>query len=74
MAISRAEEADFEREANGEFCPNRRILAFDVAPNCTLGDSRVFIDMASGQPGVPDGMKVDTVGQVFATGSQAVSG
>ena len=72
VAISRAEEADFEREANGEFCPTRRILAFDVAPNGTLGDSRVFVDMASDQPGVPDGMKVDTVGRVFATGSGGI--
>ena len=31
VAISRAEEADLEREERGEFCPNRRIEAFDVA-------------------------------------------
>lgn len=72
VAISRAEEADFEREAKGEFCPNRRLLAFDVAPDGSLGDSRVFIDMASAEPGVPDGMKVDTAGRVFASGSGGI--
>ena len=72
VAISRAEEADFEREAKGEFCPNRRLLAFDVAPDGTLSDHRVFIDMSSAEGGVPDGMKVDTKGRIFATGSGGV--
>jgi gluconolactonase len=72
VAISRAEEADFEREARGEFCPNRRLLAFDVMPDGSLGDSRLFIDMASAEPGVPDGMKIDTAGRVFATGSGGI--
>ena len=72
VAISRAEAADFDREAKGEFCPNRRLLAFDVAPNGTLGDHRVFIDMASAEPGVPDGMKVDSQGRIFTTGSGGI--
>ena len=70
--VVKAEEADFEREAKGEFCPNRRLLAFDVAPDGTLGDHRVFIDMSSAEEGVPDGMKVDTQGRVFATGSGGI--
>ena len=69
VAISRAEEADLEREERGEFCPNRRIEAFDVAADGTLSNQRVFCDMASADPGVPDGMKVDTEGRVFCVGS-----
>ena len=51
VAISRAEEADLEREERGEFCPNRRIEAFDVAADGTLSNHRVFCDMASADPG-----------------------
>ena len=69
VAISRAEEADLEREERGEFCPNRRIEAFDVAADGTLSNHRVFCDMASADPGVPDGMTVDTAGRVFCVGS-----
>ena len=69
VAISRAEEADLGREERGEFCPNRRIEAFDVAADGTLSNQRVFCDMASADPGVPDGMKVDTAGRVFCVGS-----
>ena len=69
VAISRAEEADLGREERGEFCPNRRIEAFDVAADGTLSNQRVFCDMASADPGVPDGMKVDTEGRVFCVGS-----
>ena len=69
VAISRAEQEDFGREERGEFCPNRRIEAFDVAADGTLSNQRVFCDMASADPGVPDGMKVDTAGRVFCVGS-----
>ena len=69
VAISRGEDADFAREENGEFCPNRRIEAFDVAADGTLSNQRAFCDMSSAEPGVPDGMKVDTLGRVFCVGS-----
>lgn len=72
VAISRAEPADFDREERGEFCPNRRIRAFDVAPDGALSNNRVFIEMGSAAPGVPDGMKVDTAGRVWCTGSGGV--
>ena len=72
VAISRAEPADFDREERGEFCPNRRIRAFDVAADGTLSGNRVFIEMGSDAPGVPDGMKVDTAGRVWCTGSGGV--
>ena len=68
VAISRAEMADFDREESGEFCPNRRIRAFDVAADGTLSGNRILIEMGSTAPGVPDGMKVDVEGRVYCTG------
>ena len=72
VAISRAEAADFDREERGEFCPNRRIRAFDVAADGTLSGNRILIEMGSDAPGVPDGMKVDRAGRVWCTGSGGV--
>jgi gluconolactonase len=49
----------------------RHIRAFDVAPNGTLArqTDRVFADLGGAEPGVPDGMKVDTAGNVYCGGS-----
>jgi gluconolactonase len=42
---------------------------YDVKPDGTLGNGRIFFDADKETgPGVPDGMKVDTVGNVWATG------
>lgn len=47
-------------------------LAFPVNADGTLGQSRVFADstdaVKKGLPGLPDGMKVDSQGNVFASG------
>jgi gluconolactonase len=64
------------------FSPDERILyvndsrrghirAFDVAGNGTLAlqSDRVFADLRGNEPGVPDGMKVDTAGNVYCGGS-----
>ncbi|MBC7255708.1 MAG: SMP-30/gluconolactonase/LRE family protein [Chloroflexi bacterium] len=48
--------------------PRRHIRAFDVAPDGTLRNGRLFADMASDQPGSPDGMKVDIEGNIYCTG------
>lgn len=72
VAISRASLDDLGKEERGEFCPNRKIRAFDVAADGSLGNNRVFADMSSAEPGVPDGMKVDTAGRVFCTGSGGI--
>ena len=47
------------------------IRAFDMAPNGTLAKQtdRVFADLRGAEPGVPDGMKVDTAGNVYCGGS-----
>src|SRR5262245_20343171 len=50
----------------------KHIRAFDVRPDGSLTKSRVVLDMASNDPGVPDGMKVDLKGNVFCTGPGGV--
>ena len=51
---------------------NKHIRAFDVRPDGGLSNSRILLDMASNDPGVPDGMKVDLQGNVFCTGPGGV--
>ncbi|HEU4389304.1 MAG TPA: SMP-30/gluconolactonase/LRE family protein, partial [Blastocatellia bacterium] len=49
--------------------------AFGVKPDGTLGPGRIFFDATSwvkGKPGLPDGMKVDSAGNLFATGPGGV--
>jgi gluconolactonase len=47
---------------------HKHIRAFDVRPDGTLTGSRLLLDMASEDPGVPDGLKVDEQGHVYCTG------
>jgi gluconolactonase len=47
---------------------HKHIRAFDVGPDGTLTNSRILLDMASEDPGVPDGLKIDLHGNVFCTG------
>jgi gluconolactonase len=49
----------------------RHIRAFDMAPNGTLArqTDRVFAELGGAEPGVPDGMKVDSTGNVYCGGS-----
>ena len=56
--------------------PKRAIwMAFDVKADGTISNSRVFFDATSwtkGKTGLPDGMKVDKDGNLFATGPGGV--
>lgn len=72
VAISRLDERCFQEDADGAVCTHRRIEAFDVAADGTLSNQRVFCDMSSAEPGVPDGLKVDTQGRVFCVGSGGI--
>ena len=45
----------------------RHIRAFDVQPDGSLTNDRVFVDMDVEAPGPPDGMKVDVEGNVYCT-------
>ena len=51
---------------------HKHIRAFDVRPDGALTRSRILLDMASEDPGVPDGLKVDVKGNVFCTGPGGV--
>ena len=72
VAISRLDQRCFAEEQQGAVCTHRRIRAFDVAPDGRLSNNRMFCDMSSADPGVPDGLKVDTAGRVFCVGSGGI--
>ena len=45
------------------------IAAYDVLADGSVSNGRIFADMSSDEPvGVPDGMKVDSQGNVYSTG------
>jgi gluconolactonase len=46
----------------------RLIKAYDVQPDGALTHSRVFYEARGAERGAPDGMKVDTEGNVYCTG------
>jgi gluconolactonase len=47
---------------------HKHIRAFDMRSDGGLVNSRIVLDMASNDPGVPDGMKIDVQGNLFCTG------
>ena len=51
---------------------HKHIRAFDVGADGSLTNGRILLDMASSDPGVPDGLKVDLQGNVFCTGPGGV--
>jgi gluconolactonase len=49
------------------------VRRYDVQPDDTLTNSRMFLDMSSDTaPGITDGMKVDTQGNVYESGPRGV--
>ena len=52
----------------------QHIRAFDVLPNGTLAlaSDRLFCDLKGDEPGVPDGMKVDSEGNLYCGGSGGI--
>jgi gluconolactonase len=52
----------------------RQIRAFDMLPNDTLAKQteRLFADLGGSEPGNPDGMKVDTAGNVYSGGAGGI--
>ena len=59
---------------NGGPGPNQRqIFAYDVQPDGTVKNRRLFIDFTGEKgPGGPDGMKVDVMGNLYSTGMGGV--
>ena len=72
VANTRRDNGCVEEKERGEVCTHQYIRAYDVAPDGTTSNSRIFANMHSGQDGVPDGMKVDTEGRVYCTGPEGV--
>jgi gluconolactonase len=50
--------------------PNRMVRAYDVQPDGSLTNHRVFVDMNSMPAGGPDGNKVDSKGNLWVAGLQ----
>ena len=50
----------------------RNVRAFDVAADLSLSNDRVLMDMDTDEAGSPDGMKVDTLGNLYVTGAGGV--
>jgi len=46
----------------------QHIRAFDVAPDGGLANSRVWAETRGGGPGAPDGMTLDSAGNLFCCG------
>lgn len=53
---------------------NPKLMKFDVLPDNTIANGRVFLDMKALEPlqNIPDGVKVDTQGNVYVTGPHGV--
>ena len=48
---------------------HKHISAYDVQPNGAFSNRRVFAELPqNGEPGVPDGIKVDVDGRTYCTG------
>lgn len=71
---------DFDKPNGLAFSPDEKTLyiddsarkhirAFDVLPDGTLANGRVFAEMDATKPGSPDGLKVDVNGNVYCTGA-----
>lgn len=71
---------DFDRPNGLAFSPDEKVLyiadssarmhirAFGVKPDGTLANGRIFAELKTGEDGAPDGMKVDSRGNLWATG------
>jgi len=70
---------DFDRPNGIAFSPDESILyvndtarrhirAFDVKPDGNISNGRTLIEMEGTEPGAPDGMRVDSQGNIYCTG------
>jgi len=69
------ESGQTPRRSEGDSNPRSpRLGAFDLNANGSLArqSDRVFADLGGPEPGVPDGMKVDTEGNVYCGGAGGI--
>lgn len=75
---------DFEKPNGLAFSPDEKLLyiddtdrvhvrVFDVKPDGTITNGRLFADLKGDEPGNVDGMKVDFQGNVYVTGPGGIS-
>ena len=76
--------ADFDKPNGLAFSPDetklyiddsserRHIRVFEVQPDGSLANGRIFYDLNVGKPGLPDGMKLDRQGHIYAAGPEGV--
>ena len=69
VTITRRDQDCIAEKERGAVCRHQLIRAFDVAPDGSLSNNRVFAGLPSAGDGVPDGMKVDIEGRVYCTGA-----
>ncbi len=88
LARSRCSRRDMTRPNGLAFSPDEKLLyvaqsdetaaiwrVFDVQPDGAIANGRVFLDVTSmtkTKKGLPDGMKIDTEGNLYATGPGGV--
>lgn len=76
---------DFEKPNGLAFSPDEKVLyiadssterrhirAFDVDPDGTLNNNRVFAEIRSEEPGNPDGIKVDAEGDLYISAAGGI--
>jgi len=75
---------DFDRPNGLAFSPDESLLyiddsdrvfvrVFDVKPDGTIANGRIFAEPKGTEPGTTDGMKVDSEGNVYVTGPGGIS-
>jgi gluconolactonase len=69
LAFSPDEQTMYVAISRSKNWPHEFIRAFDVQPDGSLANNRIFAEMYSDEDGVPDGMKVDVDGKIFCTGA-----
>ena len=50
----------------------KNVRVYEIAPDGALGKGRIFSELKSDEPGVPDGLKTDEEGNVWVTGPGGV--
>jgi len=67
IALSPDEKTLYVADSN-----RHHVRAFDVGRDGQISNGRIFAEMKSQRPGVPDGMRLDREGNVYATGAGGV--